>query len=44
MNAGGIPLAGGLVAPAVVQMLEAELAKAAAQEATRSEAKVKAAE
>jgi len=44
MNAGGIPLAGGLVAPAVVQLLEAELAKAAAQEATRSEAKVKAAE
>ena len=26
MDAGGIPLAGGLVAPAVVQMLEAELA------------------
>ncbi len=25
-NAGGVPLAGGLVAPAVVQMLEAELA------------------
>jgi Family of unknown function (DUF6325) len=44
MNAGGIPLAGGLVAPAVVQMLEAELAEAAAREATRSEAKVKAAE
>lgn len=44
MNAGGIPLAGGLVAPAVVQLLEAELAGAAAQEPTRSEAKVKAAE
>ena len=44
MNAGGIPLAGGLVAPAVVQLLEAELAGAAGQETTRSEAKVKAAE
>ncbi len=44
MNAGGIPLAGGLVAPVVVQMLEAELAEAAGQETTRSEAKVKAAE
>jgi hypothetical protein len=44
MNAGGIPLAGGLVAPAVVQMLEAELAEAAAQETTQSKAKVKAAE
>jgi len=44
MNAGGIPLAGGLVAPAVVQMLEAELAEAAAQEARQSKAKVKAAE
>src|SRR5258706_8360404 len=44
MNAGGIPLAGGLVAPAVVQLLEAELAEAAGQETTRSEAKVKAAE
>jgi Family of unknown function (DUF6325) len=44
MDAGGIPLAGGLVAPAVVRMLEAELAEAAAQEATRSEVKVKAAE
>jgi Family of unknown function (DUF6325) len=42
MNAGGIPLAGGLVAPAVVQMLEAELAEA--QETTQSEAKVKLAE
>ncbi len=31
MNAGGIPLAGGLVAPAVVQMLEAELAAEAAR-------------
>ncbi len=44
MNAGGIPLAGGLVAPVVVQMLEAELAEAAAQETTQSKAKVKAAE
>ena len=44
MNAGGIPLAGGLVAPAVVQLLEAELAGAAAQETTQSKAKVKAAE
>ena len=44
MNAGGIPLAGGLVAPVVVQMLEAELAGAAAQETTQSKAKVKAAE
>ena len=44
MNAGGIPLAGGLVAPVVVQLLEAELAGAAGQETTRSEAKVKAAE
>ena len=39
LNAGGIPLAGGLVAPAVVQMLEAEL-----EEATQGAAKVKAAE
>ena len=39
LNAGGIPLAGGLVAPAVVQMLEAEL-----EEATQDAAKVKAAE
>ena len=31
MNAGGIPLAGGLVAPAVAQMLEAELAAEAAK-------------
>jgi hypothetical protein len=31
LNAGGIPLAGGLVAPAVVQMLEAELAAEAAK-------------
>src|SRR5260221_1978535 len=44
MNAGGIPLAGGLVAPVVVQLLEAELAEAAAQETTQSKAKVKAAE
>jgi hypothetical protein len=44
MDAGGIPLAGGLVAPAVVHLLEAELAGAAAQATTRSEAKVKAAE
>jgi len=44
LHAGGIPLAGGLVAPAVVQLLEAELAGAAGQETTRSEAKVKAAE
>ena len=44
MNAGGIPLAGGLVAPAVVQMLAAELAEAGAQETTPSEAKVKVAE
>ncbi len=42
LNAGGIPLAGGLVAPAVVQQLEAELAQA--QETTQSEAKVKVAE
>jgi len=42
LNAGGIPLAGGLVAPALVQMLEAELEEAM-QEATQSEAKVKAA-
>jgi len=40
LDAGGIPLAGGLVAPAVVQLLEAELAEEAAQEATQSEAKV----
>src|SRR6266566_6773419 len=32
MDAGGIPLAGGLVAPAVVQMLEAELAAEAAKQ------------
>jgi len=32
MNAGGIPLDGGLVAPAVVQMLEAELAAEAAKQ------------
>jgi len=44
MNAGGIPLAGGLVAPVVVQLLEAELAEAAGQETTQSKAKVKAAE
>jgi Family of unknown function (DUF6325) len=44
LNAGGIPLAGGLVAPAVVQLLEAELAEAAAQATTQSKAKVKAAE
>jgi Family of unknown function (DUF6325) len=44
LNAGGIPLAGGLVAPAVVQLLEAELAGAAAQATTQSKAKVKAAE
>ena len=31
MNAGGIPLAGGLVAPAVVQMIEAELEAEAAR-------------
>ena len=41
MNAGGIPLAGGLVAPAVVQMLEAELA---AEAAKQNQAEVKAAE
>ena len=40
LNAGGIPLAGGLVAPAVVEMVEAELAEA--QETTQSEAKLKA--
>jgi Family of unknown function (DUF6325) len=44
LNAGGIPFAGGLVAPAVVQLLEAELAEAAAQATTQSKAKVKAAE
>lgn len=43
LNAGGIPLAGGLVAPALVQMLEAELEEAM-QEATQGEAKVKAVE
>jgi len=41
MDAGGIPLAGGLVAPAVVQMLEAELA---AEAAKQNQAEVKAAE
>ena len=41
MNAGGIPLDGGLVAPAVVQMLEAELA---AEAAKQNLAEVKAAE
>ena len=41
MDAGGIPLTGGLVAPAVVQMLEAELAAEAAQQ---NQAEVKAAE
>lgn len=41
MNAGGIPLTGGLVAPAVVQMLEAELEEEAAK---KNQAEVKAAE
>ena len=41
MDAGGIPLDGGLVAPAVVQMLEAELA---AEAAKQNQAEVKAAE
>jgi len=41
MNAGGIPLAGGLVAPAVVQTLEAELEEEAAK---KNQAEVKAAE
>jgi hypothetical protein len=41
LNAGGVAVAGGLVAPAVVQALEAELA---AQAAKKSQAEVKAAE
>ena len=41
MNAGGIPLAGGLVAPAVVQMIEAELE---AEAANKNQAEVKTAE
>lgn len=44
LNAGGVAVAGGLVAPAVVQMLEAELAQAADQDARRSQEKVKTAE
>jgi Family of unknown function (DUF6325) len=41
MNAGGIPLAGGLVAPAVVQMVEAEIE---AEAARKNQAEVKTAE
>jgi len=41
INAGGIPLAGGLVAPAVVQMIEAELE---AEAASKNQAEVKTAE
>ena len=37
LNAGGIPLAGGLVAPAVVQMIEAELE---AETASKNQAEV----
>lgn len=44
LNAGGVAVAGGLVAPAVVQMLEAELAQAADQDARQSQEKVKTAE
>lgn len=38
LNAGGVAVAGGLVAPAVVQALEAELAEAAAQDARQGKA------
>jgi hypothetical protein len=41
LNAGGIPLAGGLIAPAVVQMIEAELE---AEVASKNQAEVKTAE
>jgi hypothetical protein len=41
LNAGGIPLAGGLVAPAVVQMVEAELE---AETSSKNQAEVKTAE
>ncbi len=38
LNAGGVAVAGGVVAPAVVQALEAELAEAAAQDARQGKA------
>ena len=44
LDAGGIALAGGLVAPAVVQALEAELAQAAEQDARQGQEQVKSAE
>ncbi len=38
LNAGGVAVAGGLVAPAVVQALEAELAEAASQDVRQGKA------